>query len=95
MVKINNFPERKVALYQKDSEKLTLVDWINEEQLNDIRFQVLDQQNPSYFVEFMGEFININLRGDLDKWPYGMFTHQQEMFAKIVRRKNEIHGKSK
>ncbi len=88
------FPEEvkyRVPLY--DSIRNQFLGFVDQNQLNKVRIQVLKLGIEGLGVRYGSEFIPISPEtGDLQKWPLGMFDQQQTDFAEIIRLKMAKKG---
>ncbi len=92
------FPEqvkRVVPLYDSITNKF--LGFVDENQLNEVRIQVLKHGIQGLGVRFSSgnesDFILISPEtGDLDKWPTGLFDEKLHTMAQIIRLKNAKKG---
>jgi len=95
MIKINNFPKEKVALYRynKISDNDEFIAIIDYYQFLDVRRQIIEQKENGYFIMYKKDKINIYPNGDLAYWPNDLFKLPQKLLANIFQaRKQQNNG---
>lgn len=91
MITPHYFKTTRVKVFTPDGTLICIAD---EHTLTDIQEQIARQNLDGYYIDFKGNKININSKGELAKWPQGMFDLSQVLFARLFRARTgkEVNG---
>lgn len=81
MVKVNKIESQTVELFDNKNNSLG---FINEEELSDIRIQILNESQEGYYIIFDNNKLSILNNGKLYQKPYNLFNVERKCMDQLI-----------
>ena len=88
MVEIKKIIPQTVEHFDSDGNSLG---FLNENENLDLLCQIAEQKVSDYYLIFEDKKVKITSKGELEKWPSGLYDIEQHLFARLFNARKDAN----